>query len=299
MMSTFNGEKFVSQQINSILAQEDVDIYLTIRDDGSEDNTVSILNNYNLLDNVNVLFGTNIGWKSSFTVLMHQKNLNHADYFAFSDQDDIWLSKKLISAINKIKYLNKPGVYISNATIVDSELKIVGMKFSNKIKQSNSYEKDFLNGYAIGATMVYNLLMFDLIQEYYPKIATNHDALVHALGLFFGKVLYDSKSYILYRRHANTVTGFGRDANSVKESIFDRYKKYKKNPKNQFSNRAKVILSGYDDNLRVDHRKFLSSLIEYKKSRRDKFMLLFSPKISCSSCIKTLQIKFRVFMNTL
>ena len=90
MMSTFNGERNLVRQVKSILAQRGVRVLLTIRDDGSQERTVSLLKEINrAYKNVEVVFGENIGYKKSFLSLFDYLNKD-ADYFAFSDQDDIW-----------------------------------------------------------------------------------------------------------------------------------------------------------------------------------------------------------------
>ena len=96
-MSTYNGEKYLEQQIESILHQEHVKVKLFIRDDGSKDNTIKILRKYSKLSNIHVIYGDNIGYAKSFLKII--ENNEYTSYYSFSDQDDIWLPNKLHEAI--------------------------------------------------------------------------------------------------------------------------------------------------------------------------------------------------------
>ena len=88
LLSSYNGEKYISRQIDSILRQKDVEIHLLIRDDGSTDGTRAIIKEYEKKypANVEVVFGENMGWKKSFFTLL--RLAGDYDYYAFADQDD-------------------------------------------------------------------------------------------------------------------------------------------------------------------------------------------------------------------
>ena len=95
MMSTFNGEAYVEEQINSILNQLNVKISLFIRDDGSKDKTISIIRNkINRNSNIQLIQGENVGVGNSFMNLLYSTPDDY-DFYAFSDQDDIWESEKI------------------------------------------------------------------------------------------------------------------------------------------------------------------------------------------------------------
>lgn len=88
VMSTYNGEKYLKEQIDSILSQEGVDVRLYIRDDGSSDRTTDILASYQEHKNVKIEKGNNLGFAKSFLTALDE--CDEADYYAFSDQDDVW-----------------------------------------------------------------------------------------------------------------------------------------------------------------------------------------------------------------
>ena len=114
-MTTYNGEKYLREQIDSILNQTYKDIELVICDDGSTDSTREILKEYEAKDKrVRIFFNeTNLGFKKNFE---KAASLCRGDYIAFSDQDDIWLPFKLERSISLI---GENDIYCSNAILVD------------------------------------------------------------------------------------------------------------------------------------------------------------------------------------
>lgn len=91
LMSTYNGEKYLKEQIDSILNQVKVEVFLMIRDDGSSDNTIAILKEYERQNrNIKIIKGKNIGVGNSFMQLLY--NSAEAEYYAFADQDDVWVA---------------------------------------------------------------------------------------------------------------------------------------------------------------------------------------------------------------
>lgn len=102
LLSSYNGENYIREQLDSILNQEGVEIQLLIRDDGSTDGTRSILAEYEQQwNNISVIYGMNVGVISSFFLLLEQAG--EYPYIAFADQDDVWLKQKLKRAVERIE----------------------------------------------------------------------------------------------------------------------------------------------------------------------------------------------------
>jgi rhamnosyltransferase len=300
LLSTYNGEKYLAEQINSILEQKGARVQLYIRDDGSTDRTRAILESFEQINQVHLSFQSNVGWKRSFTELLQTTPDEPNTYYAFADQDDIWQPDKLIQAVNQLMpYASQPTVYHSNVAIVDGNMHFIQNRFDEAFMPNQQLPQAYFDGLGVGATMVFNEKMLRLIQQYVPQQATNHDALVMALGNMLGKVIYDPTAHILYRRHDGTATGFGAGTNAAKPSLLDRYRKYQRGPKQQFSIRAQELLAGYQDQLSADEVRLLTKVADYRHSLADRLYLLFSPNIKASGMRKTLQIKYRAFMGTL
>ena len=101
LMSTYNGEKYLKEQIDSILAQKNVEVTIQVRDDGSTDGTIRILEEYQKCGKLNWYSSTNMGPAKSFLDLVYNAPLKY-DYYAFCDQDDYWKEDKLYKAIETV-----------------------------------------------------------------------------------------------------------------------------------------------------------------------------------------------------
>lgn len=298
LLSTYNGDKYLRQQVDSILTQSQVDVELYVRDDGSKDTTADILKRYSHLSNVHINISKNIGWKKSFTELMHKVDLEDKAYYAFADQDDIWKSEKLIEAVRLLSQ-DIPMVYHSNVSQMDGELNYLSERFNSEFRPSSVFPNYFFDGYGVGSTMVFNSKLLKLVQAYQPTEATNHDAMVVLLGNLFGKVVYDSRSFIQYRRHDSSATAFKTLGTSGKPSLFERYRRYKQGEKNQFSVRARQIVAGYKNELSKEKLNFFKQVGFYQNNLFYKLALLLNPRVKASGLRKTLQAKYRVLVNTL
>ena len=100
LMSTYNGEQYLQQQIDSIITQKNVDVELLVRDDGSTDKTIDILKDYQQKGLLSYYAGENLKPQLSFLHLL--RHAPECKYYAFADQDDVWLEDKLSSGIEAI-----------------------------------------------------------------------------------------------------------------------------------------------------------------------------------------------------
>lgn len=212
LMSTYNGEKYLKQQIESIIRQKNVDIEIIVRDDGSSDSTVDLLmqlsDRYKMMK---ILLCKNVGVAKSFMLLVDYaaKNVLNCEYFAFADQDDVWDDNKLSVAFNAIARNNNiPMLYCSNLRVVDSELNYFRLAYRCDYGKSvgNKYLSLILNK-AAGCTMVFNRKLLDLTANKNVHNIYMHDWFVYTTASFFGKVIYDPVPHISYRQHHNNVCG--------------------------------------------------------------------------------------------
>lgn len=143
LMSTYNGSRYLSEQIDSILCQEGADVTLYIRDDGSSDQTIDIIKKYaKKYQNIILTTGQNVGVGNSFMQLVYDCP-DDFDYYAFSDQDDIWLKEKLKVAIDNIKQKDTPTLYASNQMLVDENGKQISLRYSKDYAMQNCLEAQF------------------------------------------------------------------------------------------------------------------------------------------------------------
>ncbi|HPO49276.1 MAG TPA: glycosyltransferase, partial [Spirochaetota bacterium] len=125
LMSSYNGEKYIEDQLDSILDQTYDNFEIYVRDDGSKDNTLNILKKYEKEGKIKLFIGENIGYVKSFFWLI--RNSSDADFYSFSDQDDVWLSDKIEKGINLLKNSPPeiPTLYFSNYDFYDSNMNFI------------------------------------------------------------------------------------------------------------------------------------------------------------------------------
>ena len=273
-------------------SQENVEVSLLIRDDGSTDKTISILEKI-VKENTNVSYyiGKNIGSAKSFIDLVNQSK--EVDYYAFADQDDVWNSKKIISAIEKIENdSNIPSLYISALEVVDEELNTIEIK---KVSGNLCFEGEMAKNFATGCTMVFNKKLCNAIKTYNPSYIIMHDSWItrvcYAIG---GNVVVDENTYIKYRQHGNNVVGYKDEG----------FRKLKKQLKIAFVDKismrvniAKELKSGYEELLTDNAKELVNNLINYQTNWKAKKWLLKNKKFRTNITRIDRKIKIGIILN--
>jgi glycosyltransferase involved in cell wall biosynthesis len=228
-MATYNGEKYVDEQINSILASNYQDLELFIYDDGSKDNTVSILRNYEnqYPGKVHVYQNdSNLGHLMNF---MHALSVTTADYIMFSDQDDVWNSNKAALTIKRMKHMEAqfgkdiPLVVFTDAIVVDQDLNSLNRSFFCS-GHLNPYRTDLghllMENKLIGCTVMVNAaLRRVLLSKPLPRKARFHDWWIALIAASYGKIGFVKEGTLLYRQHGGNVVGDTGFAAYVKNRI--------------------------------------------------------------------------------
>ena len=207
LMSTYNGERYIREQINSILAQQgNFTLDLWVRDDGSTDSTLQILQSYQEAGALQWYAGSNLKPAHSFwDLLLHCSGY---DYYAFADQDDVWDPDKLACALQQLAGADCPAMYFANARLVDAQLAYLGRDVYRQKPRTDFYSL-VCNGGILGCTMVLNASLAELIrQSPVPKKMVMHDAFVATTcAMFDGAFFYDHETRMDYRQHGNNVVG--------------------------------------------------------------------------------------------
>lgn len=295
LMSTYNGEKYLAKQIDSILSQKKINVELYIRDDGSTDSTKEVINAYIKSDSrVHLYAGKNLGVKQSFLRLIQMAPSN-AGYYALSDQDDYWMEEKLFEAVQKIKENHQPGIpmlYYSHTTLVDENL--------SALNKPNPYNKDkpytfgqiMIKNCASGCTMVFNKKLKEyLCQQDVSQLLPNplHDHWIYmvcrAIG---GDIVFDDRSYILYRQHSGNNVGAKRNL----------YEKIRTSPLFRGGNIryfwAKQLYEQNRKNITKDNCHLLYKIINYQKSFRNTLMLAFDNEIKPPETIEKIIVALTI-----
>jgi glycosyltransferase involved in cell wall biosynthesis len=202
MMSVYNGSKFLREQIDSILEQSGVAVRLLIRDDGSTDDTINILSSYG--DRIQVITGQNLGAAESFMEVAFRAPLD-ADYFAFSDADDVWQTDKLARGISAIKDEGVAATYASPMHLVTETMEPIGP--SIWLGARHSFGHALVQGGIGGATSIMNNKMFRLFRRERPQYVAFHDHWMYLLTMALGELVFDTESRILYRQHGSNTLG--------------------------------------------------------------------------------------------
>lgn len=273
LMSTYNGEHYIDEQIKSILGQRGVNVHLLIRDDGSSDKTVEIIQLIN--DNrITLLRGDNTGCVKSFSQLVNYANEFYSDcrYYSFADQDDVWLEDKLVRGISQISTLNSdvPNLYFCNMCLVDKNCKYIKnmREYLLEIKKGNC----LLDGRAPGCSMVFNRKAIELYSACNPK-TSYHDYWIYLICVFMGVVVYDDKAFMLYRQHDDNLIG-ASGLISLKVRWQKRLSFWLAAPNSEKQTIALEFKQSYGNSLTGNDIKILDSYIFYKKSWRHRWKLL-------------------------
>lgn len=205
MLSTYNGEKYLGEQLNSLycLDTSNLQMVVYVRDDGSKDSTVSILEKWKNKININIIEDNkNLGPAKSFWKLLNQVPI--ADYYAFMDQDDIWDKEKIKTAISAISEENIPILWFSNCRIIDGQKRILSSAYRIQTPIL-TIPSQLICGSAQGCSMVFNNKALEILKENKINQFPMHDLMTMILILNSGKVIYESQPYFSYRIHDNNV----------------------------------------------------------------------------------------------
>ena len=216
LLSSYNGEKYIFELLESLRNQTYKDYRILIRDDCSSDNTLDIIEQFKNNSDIDIQLikdeKGNIGSTASFEVLI---NYSTADYFMFCDQDDVWLPDKIEKSIAKMRELEKdngvnmPLLVFTDLKIVDSELNVISdsyFKFQNVTPSvCNNIWKCMALSVAAGCTMILNKQS----KKYILRIPNFliHDHWIISNVVYWGKCDYILEPTLLYRQHNNNSIG--------------------------------------------------------------------------------------------
>lgn len=270
MLSTYNGHKYLREQLDSLYQQKDIDFHILVRDDGSKDNTVEILKDYqHKYGKMTIYADENMGATMSFHTLMSYayKDFSNFDFYAFSDQDDVWLEDKLYTATEQL-YTNNGDLYYCNAIVTDADL--------NKIsylgcKQDLNLQYLMFRQPALGCTQVMTKQYFtfctELFKDYVektPPLIELHDVWTMWISQMTGaNVIADDDAHMLYRQHGNNVTTHNKEG--VLQKI-RRVSKRNRKHKGYTSSNLKIIGELLRSQLTSNAKDVLNRMYDYKSS---------------------------------
>ena len=216
LLSTYNGGKYLSEQLDSLVAQKGVDVGILVRDDGSTDTTLSIINEWQEKGLLTWYSSGNLGPGKSFMDLL--KRAPSGAYYAFCDQDDVWLPEKLHLTMEKMKAVeeanpDKPVIVHTDMYVVDEKLEMIHESFW----RSSGLRPDILRTFPYlsicnsvnGCTILMNGAARNLIiEKYVEQELIIHDVISALTVAYHGGIIdYIETPTVLYRQHASNVVG--------------------------------------------------------------------------------------------
>ncbi|MFF3925922.1 glycosyltransferase family 2 protein [Paenibacillus lactis] len=297
LLSTYNGEHYIPEQLQSILRQSYPNISVLVRDDGSSDCTTSLLREYAEANpnQFKVIRGSNIGVVPSFfELVMHSDP--QADYYCFCDQDDVWLEHKIERAVNMLDSQSDktPAMVFTSTELVDKELHSLGTWPKAPSKQPSFYNA-LIQNIAVGATITISQAARDLFvngnRVDHSKIIM-HDWWFYLLVSAFGNVIYDQRPSMLYRQHGSNVVG---GSNSFFDKLNQKYRSYLKHKgKHLLVIQAREFYRVYGQLLDDEKREQLELFIAPRQQFREKIFFLQRSKLYRQSILEQSLFRFLI-----
>jgi glycosyltransferase involved in cell wall biosynthesis len=218
-MTTYNGEKYIKQQIDSILDQLDNDDELIISDDGSTDSTLDIISLYSdkrivLLhhsQNKELLKFSHAGFHLIADNFENALKIAKGDYIFLSDQDDVWLKERKTECL---KYLLNYDIVLCNFTIIDENNELLCKKCCNKSPISKFLIVNIIKVRFVGCCMAFNRKVLEFVLPFPDKLFL-HDLWIGCIGSSLGKFCFIDAVLHGYRRYNNNVSPFKKSDNRL------------------------------------------------------------------------------------
>lgn len=275
VLCTYNGSKFIRKQLDSIIEQTNRNWVIYASDDGSTDDTLAILNEYQeKLGNEKLIIVTGpkkgFAWNFIGTLKVHCQN---SDYYAFCDQDDIWLPTKLEQAITRLEgNCEQPALYCSRTQLIDSNGSSTGL--SPLFQKKPSLRNALIQSIAGGNTMVFNHYAKNIICAISnDKKIPSHDWYIYILlTAIGGYIYYDSKPMVLYRQHNDNIMGSNRPLTAKLERLKTLFKGGLKNSIEYNI----IILDAIKQNLQNQNKYLIENFISMRCSSFPKRLSLLT-----------------------
>lgn len=252
LLSTYNGEKYLREQLESYLKQKNYNkVKVLIRDDGSTDGTPDILHEYERTEGFEVLYGSNIGINASYAELLKRSDPN-CEYFSISDQDDVWLPDKLTAEVQAIAAYPNQEISILCATrtqIMNEALEPIGM--SVLPLHGLSFYNAMVQNVCPGHTQVFNRKLRNQLLQGDISRAYVLDWWVYLIASGLGQVVFLDECTVLHRQHKGNAVGYQLDPLRL---FFARLKRMKSNEAAKITLQLKGYLSAYGEILPKEYR---------------------------------------------
>ncbi len=209
LLAVKDGARFLQQQLESFTRQTHTNWSLHVSDDGSGDDTLAIVQEFqkHCKNPVTVRRGPCTGSSRNFLSLVGDDDIQ-ADFFAFSDQDDVWYPEKLERALRVLDgaRLGQPALYCARTELIDDQGEHIG--FSTNFRKAPGFRNALVQSIAGGNTMVFNAFARELLSKVVDNNIVVHDWMTYiAVSAVGGAVFYDQRPTVKYRQHDGNLVG--------------------------------------------------------------------------------------------
>ncbi|MDQ7785862.1 MAG: glycosyltransferase family 2 protein [Desulfomonilaceae bacterium] len=267
LLAAYNGERYLAEQIQSVLEQSWPHWHLHIRDDGSRDDTPALIARLasRFPDRIHVVEpdGPHLGPDGNFCRLLE---LTDSKYFMFCDQDDVWLPGKMERTLECMRELeakageHTPLLVHTDACVVDSDLRRLDASAwhygYNEPEFSTRLNRLLVQNMVFGCTVMINAALKRLAVPI-PKRVVQYDWWLALVSACFGRTAYLSEPTLLYRRHENNFVGVRRWGVGY---VLDKIMRVRdRSPLIASREQAAALLAGFRDSLSPSHREMLEN----------------------------------------
>ncbi|TMO82046.1 glycosyltransferase family 2 protein [Pseudoalteromonas spongiae] len=232
LLATYNGEKYLAEQLESILYQRDIEPHIIIRDDGSSDQTLAIVDTYvsrypNQITIIKKETASN-GHLANFSALCEYALATPFQFFCFADQDDVWHETKVKCLLTRLaeaqSNIDTPVLVHSDLCVVDENLNLINSSFVQYQGLPDPATHDFPlfchQNVVTGCATLFNRALLEIATPLPDKVIV-HDYWFALNAKVFGKLIFEGKSLVNYRQH--NVNSIGATALSTQRSFMSTY----------------------------------------------------------------------------
>jgi glycosyltransferase involved in cell wall biosynthesis len=275
LLSTYDGERWLPAQLDSLLGQRHRELRVAVRDDGSSDGTTAVLARFAAQDDrLTWSAGSNVGAARSFLTLLEDVG-QEADAVAFCDQDDVWEPDHLVRALAALASAPPgPVLWCSDVLVCDESL--LPLRPHAAVRRGPSFENALVENVATGCTIVLNRAAVDLLAPARPRSPVMHDAWCYLVIAALGRVIYDPRPSVRYRLHGSNTMGLSA---GVLTSLLARVRRAWRGPHvGAWSRQAEDLRREFGDLLPAPVARELDAFLagRYRRWRRLRYAVVGS-----------------------
>lgn len=266
LLATYNGENYLREQLDSLFSQESVEVSVLVRDDGSSDRTIQILEEYQQNGTLKWYGGKHLNVQKGYFDLMKEAVKTEYKFFAFCDQDDVWDKDKLRYALCSIKNERVPALYYCGQRLVDGDLNFISDHVLNK---ERSLQTRFVLSDFAGCTGVFNRELLEEVVAFEPDYMLMHDTWILKVCLCLGgKVTVDPDVHMSYRQHGGNTVGLGRSIPAYMRQVKQYLNEY------QVERQMRELVRGYGDRMVSPYKETAEWICHYRSDSGSRKKLL-------------------------